>query len=475
VVEGENNHTPDRDYYQFLTLLYNAIDSAACDLPAHAPLDAEAVKAYMEAVIRETPISQDVLITDLEQYAGCISHATAAYNSTAPAAPPPAPASPPPAPVAETAEELRRRARNLTKKLAQTAGLQSRVDAGHDPCAQEVEKLALRSERENELAAVTEALAALPPLASSDESGSDDEATVPDRAAPSLHERLVAAAADRHLRERDRYDQVREAEAARRERDRSDQAREAEAFLLREAARREPPRREPPRYEAEEVREWREEAVRRERTRAAAAQAQESERFQPEIDVDREEAAHRRIVDDDEASLALARRLMAEESSRAATVPRRDHPATESASAQSVAAQRWGRDRAERDLAATGLWPAATEPSPRVPGPAWGPPPAPAVAAPPPAPPPAPAATQAARPDPPDALVCPISMELMRDPVLAMDSHTYDRSSIEAWLKTGKKTSPKTNEPLPSTTLLPNHAVKSMVQDYLETCKKHHC
>ena len=86
-----------------------------------------------------------------------------------------------------------------------------------------------------------------------------------------------------------------------------------------------------------------------------------------------------------------------------------------------------------------------------------------------------PAATQAARLAPPDALVCPISMELMEDPVLAMDGHTYDRSSIEAWLKTGRKTSPKTNAPLPSTALYPNHAVKSMVQDYLETCKKHHC
>ena len=164
----------------------------------------------------------------------------------------------------------------------------------------------------------------------------------------------------------------------------------------------------------------------------------------------------------------------------AATVPRRDHPATESASAQSVAAQRRGRDRADPRLAATGLWPAATEPPPRTGLPlldagAWGhhllanlvaaPPPAPAVAArcraarra-------APAATRAARPDPPDALVCPISMELMEDPVLAMDGHTYDRSSIEAWLKTGKKTSPKTNAPLPSTALYPNHAVKSMVR-----------
>ena len=58
-------------------------------------------------------------------------------------------------------------------------------------------------------------------------------------------------------------------------------------------------------------------------------------------------------------------------------------------------------------------------------------------------------------------------MELMRDPVMAMDGHTYERRNIERWLA-DHQTSPKTNEPLPSLTLVPNHAVKSMVQDYLE-------
>ena len=65
-------------------------------------------------------------------------------------------------------------------------------------------------------------------------------------------------------------------------------------------------------------------------------------------------------------------------------------------------------------------------------------------------------------------------MELMRDPVMAMDGHTYERRNIERWLA-DHQTSPKTNEALPSLTLVRNHAVKSMVQDYLETCKKHHC
>lgn len=203
-------------------------------------MDAEAVKAYMEAVIRETPISQDVLITDLEQYAGCISHATVAYNSLAPAAPPPAPASPPLAPVAETAEELRRRARNLRKKLFLTAGLQSRVDAGLvHPCAQQLGKLACRGELEEELAAVTEALAVLPDSATATTS-SDDEATVPDHAAPvpadSIPRRLVAAAQghwdhDRIRAQREAYAARREAEAPEASTAWSD---EAEAVLLSE-------------------------------------------------------------------------------------------------------------------------------------------------------------------------------------------------------------------------------------------------
>jgi hypothetical protein len=42
-------------------------------------------------------------------------------------------------------------------------------------------------------------------------------------------------------------------------------------------------------------------------------------------------------------------------------------------------------------------------------------------------------------------LECPISMHVMRDPVLAMDGFTYERESIERWLATSDK-SPLTNE-----------------------------
>ena len=33
----------------------------------------------------------------------------------------------------------------------------------------------------------------------------------------------------------------------------------------------------------------------------------------------------------------------------------------------------------------------------------------------------------------PDALCCPISMEIMRDPAIAADGHTYERAEIESW------------------------------------------
>ena len=37
---------------------------------------------------------------------------------------------------------------------------------------------------------------------------------------------------------------------------------------------------------------------------------------------------------------------------------------------------------------------------------------------------------------PPVEFVCPITMELMRDPACAMDGHTYERAAIERWFET---------------------------------------
>lgn len=55
----------------------------------------------------------------------------------------------------------------------------------------------------------------------------------------------------------------------------------------------------------------------------------------------------------------------------------------------------------------------------------------------------------------PAEFVCPITQEMMQDPVSTVDGHTYERAAIERWL-TRKRTSPLTGSVLPSTTVIPN-------------------
>lgn len=51
----------------------------------------------------------------------------------------------------------------------------------------------------------------------------------------------------------------------------------------------------------------------------------------------------------------------------------------------------------------------------------------------------------------------------MRDPVIAADGFTYERSAIERWL--AKSTiSPMTNEPLMHAMLTPNRLARSAIQ-----------
>ncbi|CAL1389510.1 unnamed protein product [Linum trigynum] len=61
---------------------------------------------------------------------------------------------------------------------------------------------------------------------------------------------------------------------------------------------------------------------------------------------------------------------------------------------------------------------------------------------------------------------CPISLELMRDPVTVSTGQTYDRSSIESWVATGNTTCPVTRSPLPDFTLIPNHTLRRLIQDW---------
>ena len=69
----------------------------------------------------------------------------------------------------------------------------------------------------------------------------------------------------------------------------------------------------------------------------------------------------------------------------------------------------------------------------------------------------------------PDDFKCPISLELMSDPVtLAGDGMTYERVSIERWLAAGNTTSPVTNAELSSQVFAPSQLVKNMIRAWRE-------
>ena len=67
--------------------------------------------------------------------------------------------------------------------------------------------------------------------------------------------------------------------------------------------------------------------------------------------------------------------------------------------------------------------------------------------------------------------ICPITQEIMDDPVIAVDGHTYDRIAIEEWF-THKRVSPKTNVQLDSIALLPNHLIKRQITEWKERQRK---
>ncbi|XP_071698361.1 U-box domain-containing protein 8 [Rutidosis leptorrhynchoides] len=67
----------------------------------------------------------------------------------------------------------------------------------------------------------------------------------------------------------------------------------------------------------------------------------------------------------------------------------------------------------------------------------------------------------------PDDFKCPISLEIMSDPVILSSGHTFDRSSIQRWLDAGHRTCPITKLPLSdSPSLIPNHTLRSLISSY---------
>ncbi|KAH7432138.1 hypothetical protein KP509_07G010000 [Ceratopteris richardii] len=69
----------------------------------------------------------------------------------------------------------------------------------------------------------------------------------------------------------------------------------------------------------------------------------------------------------------------------------------------------------------------------------------------------------------PDDFRCPISLELMKEPVIVATGQTYERASIQKWLDAGNRTCPKTQQVLPHLILTPNYVLKSLIAQWCET------
>ncbi|KAG6406185.1 hypothetical protein SASPL_133784 [Salvia splendens] len=69
----------------------------------------------------------------------------------------------------------------------------------------------------------------------------------------------------------------------------------------------------------------------------------------------------------------------------------------------------------------------------------------------------------------PNEFLCPITLEIMTDPVIVATGQTYERRSIQKWLDSNHRTCPKTGQTLEHLLLAPNFALKNLI---LQWCEK---
>ena len=61
-----------------------------------------------------------------------------------------------------------------------------------------------------------------------------------------------------------------------------------------------------------------------------------------------------------------------------------------------------------------------------------------------------------------DILVCPLSLEIMKDPVITPDGNTYEDAKIKEWLKKSN-TEPQSRKPLFENNLVKNRALQEII------------
>ncbi|CAG9839076.1 unnamed protein product [Diabrotica balteata] len=70
--------------------------------------------------------------------------------------------------------------------------------------------------------------------------------------------------------------------------------------------------------------------------------------------------------------------------------------------------------------------------------------------------------------DIPDEFLCPITHEIMSEPVMCSDGFTYEKNAITEWFMSGKYTSPMTNEVLSNTDVTRNIKLRNEIYEFLD-------
>ena len=67
---------------------------------------------------------------------------------------------------------------------------------------------------------------------------------------------------------------------------------------------------------------------------------------------------------------------------------------------------------------------------------------------------------------PPSRFLCPLTLEIMREPVLSRWGHTYERKAIMEWLEAGNDVCPLTRRQLRPSWLITNKALKKEILEW---------
>lgn len=73
--------------------------------------------------------------------------------------------------------------------------------------------------------------------------------------------------------------------------------------------------------------------------------------------------------------------------------------------------------------------------------------------------------------DPPEYLCCPITLELMNDPVICTDGYSYERNTIMQYLEKNS-ISPMTKQPIDKKNIFPNRTLKDAIENYKMNIEK---